>query len=367
MSSRALNAAGASRRTILGGGIALGAAAAVVPAGPALAWSPGTGPAGSAGATATGIATKPAGRIGENLTRLGLGTFLTFDLLPGAKRDHLREVTRRYLEAGVGVVDTSPLYGTGETSVGDFLSASGATERMFVANKIWSTGDFLADEAQALKSFEQSQNRLWRERFDLIQCHSLVNVDVVVPMLRAWKKEGRTRFVGVTHHENDYHGILAGWIARGGVDFVQVNYSIANRGAEEMVLRAAADRGVGVLVNMALEKGRLHKVVGDRPLPDFAREIEAANWAQFFLKFAMSHPAVTTVLSATSSPDHATENVGALKGPLPDAAFRARMVKHMEGIPGFDDLGRLPWYPDKQAQYQGIIRRSQAVMRQRLS
>jgi len=195
----------------------------------------------------------------------------------------------------------------------------------------------------------------------------LVNVDVVVPMLRAWKKEGRTRFVGVTHHENDYHDVLAGWIERGGVDFVQVNYSVANRGAEERVFRAAADRGVAVLINMALEKGRLHKIVTDRPLPDFAREIGAENWAQFFLKFAMSHPAVTTVLCATGNPAHAAGNVGALRGTLPDASLRARMVRHMESIPGFDGLARMPWYPDKQAMYQGLIRRSQAAMRARLT
>jgi len=348
------------RRTVLGT-MALGALAA---AAPSLAHA---ATAQTRLAASPAAATKPAGRTGEILPRLGLGTFLTFDLLPGAKRDAIREVTRIHVEAGVRVVDTSPLYGTGETSVGHFLGAMDMTDRMFVANKIWSTGDFLADESHALRSFEQSQSRLWRERFDLMQCHSLVNVDVVVPMLRAWKKEGRTRFVGVTHHENDYHDVLASWIERGGVDFVQVNYSIANRGAEERVFRAAADRGAGVFINMALEKGRLHKVVGDRPLPDFAREIEAENWAQFFLKYAMSHPAVTTVLCATANPAHAAENVGALSGALPDAALRARMVRHMESIPGFESLARLPWYPDKQALYQGLIRRSQAAMRQRLT
>lgn len=350
------------RRTVLGG-VALGALAA---AGPSMAQVPAR--SGDVGPAAARMGqAKPAGRTGEVLSRLGLGTFLTFDLLPGADRAALREVTRIFLEAGVGVVDTSPLYGTAETSVGSFLSGLGGTEQLFVANKIWSTGDFLADESHAMRSLEQSRLRLWRDRFDLLQCHSLVNVDVVLPMLRAWKKEGRTRFVGVTHHQNDYHAVLASWIERGGVDFVQVNYSIANRGAEERVLRAAADQGLGVFINMALEKGRLHKLVGDRPLPDFAREIDAANWAQFFLKFSMSHPAVTTVLCATSSPAHAAENVGALTGPLPDAALRARMVRHMESIPGFDALARMPWYPDKQAMYQGVIRRSQAAMRQRLS
>ncbi|WP_375459088.1 aldo/keto reductase [uncultured Enterovirga sp.] len=358
---------GADRRKVLGG-IALGAVAAASSR-PAFAQAQTPPAAGMQArpASAEPAATKPAGRTGETLTRLGLGTYLTFDLLPGANRDRLREVTRIHVEAGARVVDTSPLYGTGEASVGQFLSAMGATDQMFVANKIWSTGDFLADESHAMRSFEQSQLRLWRQRFDLIQVHSLVNVDVVVPMLQAWKKEGRTRFVGVTHHDNDYHEVLASWVARGAVDFVQVNYSIANRGAEQRVLRAALDRGVGVFINMPLDKGRLHKLVGDRPLPDFAREFGAENWAQFFLKFAMSHPAVTTVLCGTSDPAHAAENVGALRGPLPDEAMRSRMVRHMEGIPGFDTIGRAPWYPDKQALYQGVIRRSQAGMRQRLS
>lgn len=326
-----------------------------------------TRPAAGSAAAAGPAITRTIGRTNETLTALGLGTFLTFDLLPGNNRENLREVTKRYLEAGVRVVDTSPLYGTGEVSVGQFINALAAPEQLFIANKIWSTGEYLADEGHALRSFEQSQIRLWRERFDLMQCHSVVNVDVVVPMLRAWKKEGRTRYVGVTHHENDYHGVLAKWIETGNVDFVQVNYSIFNRGAEQRLLQAAADKGAGVFINMALEKGRLHQVVGDRPLPDFAREIEARNWAQFFLKWVMGHPAVTTVLSATSNPEHAAENVGALRGPLPDQAMRDRMVRHMESIPGFGDIARVPWYPNKQAQYQGVIRRSQGQMQRRLS
>jgi diketogulonate reductase-like aldo/keto reductase len=313
------------------------------------------------------INTRTIGRTNETVPALGLGTFLTFDLIPGQKRDHLREVTKTYIEAGVRVLDTSPLYGTGEASVGSFVAELGATDQIFLANKIWSTGDFLADEGHALKSLEQSQLRLWRDRFDLMQCHSLVNVDVVLPIMQAWKKEGRVRFVGATHHENTYHGILANLIERGSVDFVQVNYSIFNRSAEERILPAAVDKGVGIFINMALEKARLTKIVEGRPLPDFAKEIGAENWPQFFLKWVMGHPAVTTCLSATSNPAHAQQNVGALRGPLPDQAMRARMVKHMETIPGFGGIASMPWYPDKQAMYQGVIRRSQGQLRKRLT
>ncbi len=318
-------------------------------------------------AAAPGAITRQVGRSSEALTALGLGTFLTFDLLPGANREHLRDITRQYMEAGVGVVDTSPLYGTGETSVGGFLGTMNLTDKVFISNKIWSTGDFLADESHARASLDQSLLRLWRSKVDLMFCHSLVNVDVVLPILRAWKKEGVIRYVGASHHENSYHPILSDLVERGQLDFVQVNYSIFNRGAEERLLRAAADKGVGVFINMALEKGRLHKVVAGQPLPAFAREFGADNWAQFFIKWVMSNPAVTTVLTGTSNPAHAAQNVATLRGPLPDAAMRQRMVRHMEGIPGFGQLASMPWYPDKQAQYPGVIRRAQAQLRQRLS
>lgn len=290
-----------------------------------------------------------------------------FDLLPGRNRDALREVTRKYVEAGVRVIDTSPLYGTGEVSVGGFLSAMGVTDQMFISNKIWSTGEYLADESHALASMEQSRLRLWRDKIDVLHCHSLVNIDAIVPLLRAWKKEGRIRYVGASVHENDYHHILAGLIDRDLVDFIQVNYSIFNRNAEERILRAAMDKGIGVLTNMPLEKGRLHKIVEGRPLPDFARDIGVENWAQYFIKWAMGHPAITTVLAATSNPDHAAENVGALRGVQPDQSMRQRMLRHMEGIAGFANLASMQWYPDKQSMYQGVIRRSQAALRQRMS
>jgi aryl-alcohol dehydrogenase-like predicted oxidoreductase len=355
----------ADRRAFLGATAAAGAAALGAASAYAQASNEGSAQASSE-ASSTPITTRIVGRTNEALTALGLGTFLTFDVLPGHDRSALREVTRRYFEAGVRVLDTSPLYGTGEVSVGNFLSEMGATDRMFISNKIWSTGDYLADESHALASMEQSRLRLWRDKIDLFFCHSLVNADVVVPLLRAWKNEGRIRYVGASHHESEYHPQLASLIERGQVDFVQVNYSIFNRGAEERVLRAAADRGCGVFVNMPLEKGRLHKLVEGRALPDFARDIGAANWAQFFIKWVMGHPAVTTVLAATSNPDHARENIGALRGPLPDQAMRQRMVRHMESIPGFGSLASMPWYPGKQAMYQGVIRRSQAQLRQRL-
>lgn len=353
------------RRRFLRQGIGIGAAAGL-PWGLADAQPiPGGAVTPRFTTAAPGILTKRVERTGDVLPALGLGTFLTFDLLPGAARSHLAEVARRYWDAGVRVLDTSPLYGSAETTVGDFVSATGNGDQLFIANKLWVTGEFLADESHALKSLRESQLRLWRSSFDVMQCHSLVNVDVAVPLMNIWKKEGFTRLVGVTHHENDYHEVLARWIQRNVVDFVQVNYSIANRNAERTVFASAQQRGVSVLVNMAMEKGRLHKAIGHSPLPDFARELGIQSWAQYFLKFVMSHPAVTCCLSSTANSEHAQDNLGALRGPVPDAAMRERMARHVEGLPGFSQVASLPWYPDKQQQYQGLIRRAQTSQRAR--
>jgi diketogulonate reductase-like aldo/keto reductase len=306
---------------------------------------------------------RPIPSTGEPVPAIGLGTFLTFDTIPGQPRSQLGEVLKVYWDGGARLVDTSPLYGTGEITVGDYANALGIADRLFIANKIWATGDFLADESHALESLVVSQGRLWRDRIDLMQCHSLVNVDVILPYLRAWKKEGRIRYVGITHFENIYHPALVGWMERGSLDFVQVNYSIFNRAAEERILPMAHDRGIAVLINMPFEKARLFSVVEGHEIPRFARDAGIENWAQYFLRWVIAHPAVTCVLPATSNPEHARENIAALHGPLPDPDLRQRMVRHMESIPGFAGIAGMPWYPGKA--YPGIINRSQAALRAR--
>jgi diketogulonate reductase-like aldo/keto reductase len=325
---------------------------------------------GTARAQVTGsrgdLITRRIPRTGELLPAIGLGTFITFDSVPGQQRGNVHEVVRRFWQAGGRVFDTSPLYGMAEVNLGDFATSLGINDQMFVTNKIWSTGEYLADDSHAERSLKLSMERLWRDRIDVMQCHSLVNVDVIVPLLHAWKKEGRIRYVGVTHHEPAYFGVLADWVERGDLDFVQVRYSIHTRMAEERLLPAAADRGVAVLVNMPLEKARLHKIVEGRPLPAFAKELGIETWSQFFLKWVISHQAVTCALPATSNPDHLMENISAMRGPLPDREMRSRMVRHMESITGFAELDRLAagsWYPGKT--YPGLIGRAQAELRSR--
>jgi diketogulonate reductase-like aldo/keto reductase len=356
-----IDAPDANRRQLIKG-IGLGAVAGMFPAigpffEPALAQE---------AALSTDLITRPIPQTGELLPAVGLGTFMTFDVVPGQDRDHIREVVRRFWEAGGRVFDTSPLYGMSEVNLGDVATALGINSEMFMTNKIWSTGEYLADDSHAERSLEVSLERLWRNRIDTMQCHSLVNVEVVVPLLNAWKKEGRIRFVGATHHDPAYFEALAGWVERGAVDFIQVHYSIHTRVAEERILRIAADQGVAVIVNMPLEKARLHKLVEGRPLPDFAAELGIETWSQFFLKWVIAHPAVTCAIPATSNPNHLVENVGAMRGPLPDSEMRTRMVRHMETIPGFAELdrrGAASWYPDKN--YDGLVGLAQAELRNR--
>jgi diketogulonate reductase-like aldo/keto reductase len=337
-----------SRRTLIGGvgGAAL-ASGISLPFGSLPASAQAQAPSGD-------LILKKLPKAEERLPAIGMGTYLTFDVLPGKPRDHLREVMRRFWEGGGRVVDTSPLYGMSEISVGDFATAMGVNDKLFITNKVWSTGEYLGDESHARRSLEQSMQRLWRDKLDVMQVHSLVNVDMMVPLLNAWKSEGLVRNVGVTHHELPYFGALANWVERGPVDFVQVHYSIHTRQAEERILKAAADRGIAVLVNMPFEKARLFKIVEGQQVPDFAKEFGAQNWAQFFLKWVISHPAVTCAIPATTNPDHMSENMGALRGPLPDAEMRARMVRHMETIPGFATLAQMPSYPGKT--FQGAVR-----------
>jgi len=337
-----------SRRQVLAAG-GIGAAAALLPTGSA------------ATAATDDLITRPLPGTGERVPALGLGTFQTFDT---QSQGYVTEVLRRFWEAGGRVVDTSPVYGAAERNVGVAAGRLGITERLFVTNKVWSTGEYLWDDSHAARGLRRSMDRLDRRRpIDVMQCHSLVNVDVVVPLLHAWKKEGRVARIGVTHHEPDYFGILAKWVEAADLDVVQVHYSIHTRLAEERVLRAAADRGTAVLVNMPLEKGRLLAVTRERPLPGFVAEYGIRTWSQYFLKWAMSHPAVTCVLAATANPDHMRENAGAMHGRLPDPDTRERMARHMATVPGFDQVGRMPWYPGRT--YPGLVSRAQAALRRR--
>lgn len=309
--------------------------------------------ASAAPVSSTDLITKTIPSTGEVVPAIGMGSFMTFDVLAGQPRENLREVLRRFYEGGGRAVDTSPLYGNSEVNVGELSTDLGLTDKLFFTDKMWVTGEYLTDDSHARHSLDQSMARLWRKQIDVVQVHSLTNVEIMVPFLNAMKAQGRIRYVGVTHHDTLYFEPLAWWVENGPIDFVQVHYSIRTRDAERRILPAAQKRGLGVMLNMPLEKARLMKIVEGRSLPDFAADIGVTTWSQYFLKWAISHPAVTCALPATTNPDHMSENITAMRGPLPDAAMRDRMLRYMETVPGFDQVDRMPWYPGKS--FQGLV------------
>jgi diketogulonate reductase-like aldo/keto reductase len=284
---------------------------------------------------------------GERVPVIGLGSFMTFDRLPTSDRSFIPAVMERHWRGGGRVVDTSALYGASEANVGEYARALGITNELFLADKSWNCGEYAFDPSHAQRQFARSLERLSRERLDVVGIHSMTNVGMILPILRSLKSQGKIRYVGVTSHEPYQYAGMEPLIVAGAVDFIQVRYSIFQRVAEDRLLPLARKHGVAVMVNMALEKGRLHHAVGSRPLPRFADDFGCTSWAEFFLKYVVAHPAVTCVVPATTNPDHAAQNLTAMYGPLPDAATRRRMIGYLRQLPAFHRLAATPWYPGK--------------------
>lgn len=301
----------------------------------------------SGAADRSGVLWRTIPSTGERVPAIGLGTFMTFDRWDHLPREDLRTVLRDYWAAGGRVIDVSPLYGLSEKNIGEFTRELGVNERMFVSNKLWATGPYLNNDSLAVAQRDQSLAQLGRDNLDVVQVHNVVAPEMQIPVLRRWKAEGRIRMLGITHHDQLYYPVIEHWIRTGDLDFVQIHYSIQYRGVEERLLKLAQDHGTGVMAHMALEKARLHDLVGDRRLPEVAKDIGAATWAQFFLKYVLSHPAITIVMQTTQNPAHLADNLAAMRGPLPDRWERREMVRAMERIPGFRELQTRPWYPGK--------------------
>lgn len=267
-------------------------------------------------------------RSGEQIPVLGLGSSDTFEVGAAvAERAAVREVLEQYVALSGRVVDTSPMYGTAETVIGDIARDLGIQSKLWLATKVWTRG-----RAAGIAQMEQSFRRLRTERIDLIQVHNLVDTQTQLRTLREWQEQGRIRYLGVTHYQESAYEDIAGLIRDEALDFVQFNYSIATREAEHMLLPLAAERQTAVLINRAYEDGRLFAPVRGKPLPEWAAEFDCASWGQFFLKYVISHPAVTCVIPATSKVKHLIDNMGAGRGRLPDAAMRKRMVAYFESL-----------------------------------
>jgi diketogulonate reductase-like aldo/keto reductase len=218
------------------------------------------------------------------------------------------------------------MYGAAETVVGD-LAAELGLHSLFVATKVWTSG-----REAGIRQMEQSLQRLRVTRLDLMQIHNLVDWRTHLKTLRVWKETGRVRYIGVTHYTASAYEDMERVMRDGPLDFVQLNYSLAERDAERRLLPLARDRGIAVLVNRPYVEGALFRRVRGRPLPAWAADVDCRSWGQFFLKWILAHPAVTAVIPATSRPEHLDDNMQAGTGALPDAGTRERMAAHFETL-----------------------------------
>ncbi len=262
---------------------------------------------------------------GESIPAIGLGTSQTFDVGAAAdERIKIKEVLRLFVEYGGTMIDTSPMYGRAERVVGDLSEELGNQDELFLATKVWTRG-----RAEGIQQMEESMRLLKADQIDLMQVHNLVDTQTHLQTLQDWKVQKRIRYVGITHYRVDAFAALEKVIKHNPLDFVQLNYSIVTREAEQRLLPLCADRGVAVLVNRPFEDGGLFRLVRGEELPAWASEFDCQSWAQFFLKFILSHPAVTNVIPATSKPKHLVDNMQAGYGRLPDTDMREKMARFM--------------------------------------
>ncbi len=292
----------------------------------------GIGAVALAGRSAAAAAGSTIERIipasGERLPAIGMGSWITFDVGGNRAAENVRvEVLRRFFAGGGAVVDSSPMYGSSEAVIGYCLSRLGAPGSLFSASKVWTPGRLLG-----IGQMRHSQALWGIDGFDLMQVHNLVDWQTHLPVLAEAKQDGRLRYVGVTTSHGRRHGEVLRIMRDRPIDFVQFTYNILDREAERRLLPLAADRGLAVIVNRPFRRGALFDLFARHPLPAWAAEFDAANWAQFFLKFILSHPAVTCAIPATSRVDHMAENIGALRGRLPDATLRQRMIRYVESL-----------------------------------
>lgn len=260
---------------------------------------------------------------GEKLPVIGLGSWQVFDVGPGdAERRPLEDVMARFVGLGGRVVDSSPMYGRSEQVIGEIAAKLRLHSSMFLATKVWTTG-----KEEGIASMERSFARLQTKKLDLMQVHNLVDARTHLASLRAWKEEGRLRYLGITHYNSSAYSEVVRLLRAEKVDFLQINYSLGEREAERDILPLAQDRGVAVLINRPFGGGDLFSRVRQKPLPEWAAEFDCHSWAQFLLKWIVAHPAVTCAIPATSNVRHLEDNMQAGLGRLPEQKQRRRMVE----------------------------------------
>jgi diketogulonate reductase-like aldo/keto reductase len=265
---------------------------------------------------------------GEKIPVIGMGSWLTFDVgADEVARATRVQVLQAFFDQGGALIDSSPMYGSAQEVIGHSLRRIRSKSALFAATKVWIYGQWLGIKQM------QAARELWGvSRFDLMQIHNMLDWKVHLETLKAWKTEGRIRYIGITTSHGRRHAELERVLAKEPFDFVQFTYNLADRDVEQRLLPLAAERGIAVIINRPFDGGALFGPVRGKPLPVWAVEFDCTNWAQFFLKFIVSHPAVTCAIPATSRVPHMVENMGAGFGRLPDAGARQRMFSYYEKL-----------------------------------
>lgn len=264
---------------------------------------------------------------GEEIPVVGLGTWQTFDVGPDQEeRDALRRVLQLFFELGGTVVDSSPMYGSSQAVLGELATDVGLLDDLWVATKVWIEG-----RDEGVEQMEESLTELRRSRIELMQVHNLVDVEEHLETLEAWKARGRIRYIGLTTSSTRQYDEMESLLDDERLDFIQINYSLAERESADRILPRARELGLAVMINRPFAGGRLFGRLAGEPLPSWASEIGATAWSQIFLKYVLSHPAVTVAIPATSDPQHLRENMGGGVGRMPGPELRRRMEALLDG------------------------------------
>jgi diketogulonate reductase-like aldo/keto reductase len=303
-----------TRRALLAGGAALTASA--------------TTPLRAGRAQTLQPVTRPIPSSGEAIAAIGLGTWITFNVgSDPVLRDECAAVVAAFFQLGGQMIDSSPMYGSSQPTIGYGLKKLGYPQSLFSAEKVWTSRPSSGPD-----QIERSRAHWGVSKFDLLQVHNLVSWEHHLKTLFDMKAAGRVRYVGITTSEGRRHDLLQEVMRTQPIDFVQVTYNILDRESEDRILPLAQDRGIGVIVNRPFREGHLIRQLARHPVPKWVGETGASNWAQFVLKFILSHPAVTCVIPATTRVDHVRENMQAATSPIPAEAQRQRMAAYVQGL-----------------------------------
>jgi diketogulonate reductase-like aldo/keto reductase len=274
------------------------------------------------------IMTRKIPSTGEDLPAVGLGTWQVFDAgNDAAARAPLREVLAGFARAGGRMIDSSPMYGSAESVAGDLVAELGLRDQLFVATKVWTRG-----REDGIREMERSFERLRVTTMDLMQIHNLLDAGVHTKTLLDWKEKKRIRYLGITHYTSSAHADVEKWLKAEKYDFLQINYSLAERESENRLLPYCLQNNIAVIANRPFAEGAMFKRARGKPLPPWAAQIGVASWAQYFLKWIVGHPAVTCVIPGTGKPEHVADNVAAGFGALPDDAMRKRMAAYYDAL-----------------------------------